>query len=193
VPFLEQLSVLDDLVKAGKIRHVGLSNETAWGTTQFLRLAETMGLPRMAAIQNAYNLLCRNFEFGLAEIAMQEQCGLLAYSPLAGGALSGKYLGGARPEGARLTLFGEYFGRYTKPRGIEATASYVALAEKHGLVPLSLALAFVLSRPFVTSAIIGATTTVQLLQDLELADTQLSAEVLAGIGEIHADINNPAA
>lgn len=193
VPIPEQLRVLDDLVKAGKIRHVGLSNETAWGTTEFLRLAEADGLPRMVSIQNAYNLLCRGFELGLAEIAMHEQCGLLAYSPLAGGALSGKYLGGAKPAGARNTLFGDYFGRYTKPRGVEATAAYVALAKQHGLDPLGMALAFTLSRPFVTASIIGATTTAQLQHDLDHADTKLSAEVLAAIADIHTDLTNPAA
>lgn len=192
VPVAGQLQVLGDLVKAGKIRHVGLSNETAWGTTEFLRLAEAGGLPRMATIQNAYNLLCRNFEIGLAEIAMHENCGLLAYSPLAGGALSGKYLDGARPAGARLTLFGDYFGRYTKPRCIEATTAYVALAQKHGLDPLALALGFVLSRPFVTSAIVGATTVAQLEADLGFAETKLPDEALAEIGEIHTGNTNPA-
>lgn len=192
VPILEQLRVLQDLVAQGKVRHIGLSNETPWGVMEFLRLADAHGLPRVVSVQNAYNLLCRTFEPGLAEIAMREDCGLLAYSPLAGGVLTGKYLGDARPSGARLTLFGEYFGRYTRPRGIEATAAYVRLAERHEIAPLALALAFTLSRPFVTASIVGATTAAQLAADLALAKTRLSDDIVAEVNAIHADITNPA-
>ena len=191
VPIEDQLRALADLVKAGKIRHVGLSNETPWGVMEFLRLAEAHGLPRMASIQNAYSLLNRGFESGLAEIAMHEDCGLLAYSPLAGGALTGKYVGGARPEGARLTLFGTYFERYTKPNGLKATADYVALARRHGIEPAAMALAFVLAKPFVTSAILGATSVGQLEEDLAMADTVLSAELMAEIDAIHVGNPNP--
>ena len=158
--------MLGDLVAAGKVRSVGLSNEAPWGTMRMLRLAEEHGLPRPVSIQNPYNLLNRTFEIGLAEIAIREQCGLLAYSPLAFGVLSGKYLDGARPAGARLTLF-ERFSRYSdNPRALQATAAYVALARAQGLDPAQMALAWVIGRPFVTSCIIGATTMDQLEADL---------------------------
>lgn len=190
IPLEETLAVLDDLVRAGKIRHVGLSNDTPWGMMRCLHLAETRGWPRMVSIQNPYSLLNRTFEVGLAECAIREQCGLLAYSPLAGGSLSGKYLGGAQPPGARMTLF-ERFTRYNKPRGIEATARYVALARQHGLDPAQMALAFVTGQPFVTANIIGATTMDQLRANIASADLSLSEEVLAGIDAIQTDIPNP--
>jgi aryl-alcohol dehydrogenase-like predicted oxidoreductase len=170
VPLLETLGCSMTWCKAGKVRHVGLSNETPWGTMRFLALAERHGLPRMVSIQNPYNLLNRSFEIGLAEVAMREQCGLLAYSPLAFGMLSGKYLGGARPPRARLTLFAR-FDRYSNPEAVAATAEYVAIARRHGLDPAQMALAWVTSRPFVTSNIIGATTMAQLEgQNLASAD-----------------------
>ncbi|NBC34327.1 MAG: NADP(H)-dependent aldo-keto reductase [Alphaproteobacteria bacterium] len=186
----ETLDVLAELVRAGKVRHVGLSNDTPWGMMRFLHLAETRDQPRMVSIQNPYSLLNRTFEVGLAECAIREDCGLLAYSPLAGGALSGKYLGGARPPGARMTLF-EHFSRYNKPLGIEATGRYVALAREHGLDPAQMALAFVTSRPFVTANIIGATTMEQLRANIASVDTPLSEAVLAGIEAIHGEIPNP--
>ena len=190
VPIESTLDALAGLVEAGKIRAVGLSNETPWGTMRFLALAEQRGLPRVASIQNAYNLVNRTFEQGLAEVALREDCGLLPYSPLGGGTLSGKYLGGARPAGARMTLFTR-FTRYDKPEAIEAIGRYVALAREHGLDPAQMALAFVHRQPFVTSTIIGATTTAQLKQDLAAFDLTLSAEVLAGIEAIHRAIPNP--
>ena len=190
VPIESTLDALAGLVEAGKIRAVGLSNETPWGTMRFLALAEQRGLPRVASIQNAYNLVNRTFEQGLAEVALREDCGLLPYSPLGGGTLSGKYLGGARPAGARMTLFTR-FTRYDKPEAIEAIGRYVALAREHGLDPAQMALAFVHRQPFVTSTIIGATTTTQLKQDLAAFDLTLSAEVLAGIEAIHRAIPNP--
>ncbi|WP_243054828.1 NADP(H)-dependent aldo-keto reductase [Pseudomonas sp. BP01] len=187
----DTLEVLDDLVKAGKIRHIGLSNETPWGTSRFLQLAETRGWPRAVSIQNPYSLLNRSFEVGLAEIALREQIGLLAYSPLAFGVLSGKYLGGARPAGARLSLF-ERFQRYNNTQVEKAASAYVELALQHGLDPAQLALAFVTAQPFVTSNIIGATTLEQLRSNLASVELRLDDEVLAGIEAIHQQQPNPA-
>jgi aryl-alcohol dehydrogenase-like predicted oxidoreductase len=190
-PLEETLEVLNEQVKAGKIRHIGLSNETPWGTMKFLQLAEQRGWPRMVSIQNPYNLLNRSFEVGLAEIALREQCGLLAYSPLAFGMLSGKYAGGARPAGARLSLFSR-FSRYTNPESESACARYIALAREHGLDPAQMALAFVTAQPFVTSNIIGATSLEQLDSNLASSELKLSAEVKAGIEAIHQSQPNPA-
>jgi len=191
VPIEETLRVLADLVEAGKVRHIGLSNETPWGTMKFLQLAEQCGLPRAVSIQNPFSLLNRTFEVGLAEIAHHEQCGLLAYSPLGFGVLSGKYLNGTRPEGARISLF-ERFSRYTNPRCEHATAAYVELARSHGLNPAQMALAFVTSRPFVTSTIIGATNLKQLQDNLDSANIRLDDNILEAIEAIHADNPNPA-
>ncbi len=190
VPILETLSVLADLVKAGKVRHVGISNETPWGMARFLDLADGHDLPRVVSIQNPYSLLNRSFEVGLAEVAWREDCGLLAYSPLAFGTLSGKYLDGAKPAAARLTVFDSH-ARYTKTRGVEATAAYVALAREHGLDPAQMALAFVNSRPFATSTIIGATTTQQLETDIASIDVTLSDDVLTAIDAVDAAIPFP--
>ncbi|WP_109513060.1 NADP(H)-dependent aldo-keto reductase [Pseudomonas ovata] len=187
----ETLSVLGDLVKEGKVRQIGLSNETPWGTQRFLHLAETLDLPRAVSIQNPYSLLNRTFEVGLAEIAIREQIGLLAYSPLAFGVLTGKYLDGARPADGRLTLY-ERFQRYNNPEAQSATARYVALAREHGLDPGQMALAYVTSRPFVTSNIIGATNLQQLASNLASIDLTLSDEVIAGIEAIHTAQPNPA-
>jgi len=190
-PLLEVLQVLDDQVKAGKIRHVGLSNETPWGTMKFLQASEAQGLTRPVSIQNPYNLLNRSFEVGLAEIAIREQCGLLAYSPLAFGMLSGKYANGARPPKGRLSLYSR-FTRYFNPESEAACAKYVALAREHGLDPAQMALAFVTSRSFVTSNIIGATTLEQLESNIASFELELSEEVLAGIDAIHKTQPNPA-
>ncbi|MGE8359783.1 NADP(H)-dependent aldo-keto reductase [Pseudomonas sp.] len=190
-PLEETLEVLDEQVKAGKIRHIGLSNETPWGTMKFLQLAESRGLPRAVSIQNPYNLLNRSFEVGLAEVAIREQCGLLAYSPLAFGMLSGKYEGGARPDKARISLFSR-FTRYTNPQSESACSQYVALARQHGLDPAQMALAFVTAQPFVTSNIIGATNLEQLESNLTSSELTLSEEVLAGIDAIHKAQPNPA-
>jgi aryl-alcohol dehydrogenase-like predicted oxidoreductase len=191
VPLEETLGVLDDLVRAGKIRHVGLSNETPWGTMHALSLAQTRGLPRVVSIQNPYSLLNRSFEVGLAEIAIREQCGLLAYSPLAFGMLSGKYRDGARPDGARLTLYAR-FDRYSNPQAVAATDRYLDIAERHGLDPAQMALAWVTSRPFVTSNIIGATTLAQLETNLASADVSLSDAVINEIEAAHREQPNPA-
>ncbi len=189
-PLAESLRVLGDLVAAGKVRHIGLSNETPWGVMTFLRLAEQDGLPRVVSIQNPYNLLNRTFEIGLAEIAHREQVGLLVYSPLAFGTLSGKYLGNARPAGARLTLFTR-FSRYTNEQGIQATKAYVQLAREHGLDPAQMALAYINQRPFVTSNIVGATSMEQLHANIASVQIRLSAEVLAAIEAIHVKHPNP--
>lgn len=186
----ETLSVLNDLVIAGKIRAIGVSNETPWGLMRYFNVADVKKRVRMASIQNPYNLLNRTFEVGLAEIAMREHCGLLAYSPMAFGTLSGKYLEGKQPEGARLTLFPQ-FNRYGNLRAQAATEAYVRLAEGHGLDPAQMALAFVAGRPFVTSTIVGATTTAQLQSNLESADLSLSAELLDAIDAIHDQNPNP--
>ena len=183
-PLEETLDVLADVVKSGKARQVGVSNESAWGTMRYLALAEAGRGPRMASVQNAYSLLNRSFEVGLAEVAAREQCGLLAYSPLAMGALSGKYLNGAQPEGARLTIY-KHFKRYLTPSGVPATAAYVKLAGEHGLDPTQMALAFVTSRPFVTANIIGATTVEQLKSNIASSEIKLSQAVIDGIDAIH--------
>ncbi|WP_447593738.1 NADP(H)-dependent aldo-keto reductase [Aquipseudomonas campi] len=190
-PLQETLDVLAEQIRAGKIRHIGLSNETPWGTMKFLQLADSLGLPRMVSIQNPYNLLNRSFEVGLAEVAIREQCGLLAYSPLAFGMLSGKYDNGARPANGRITLFSR-FTRYTNPQSQAACARYVALARTHGLDPAQMALAYVTAQPFVTSNIIGATSLEQLECNLGSAELNLSDEVLEGIEAIHREQPNPA-
>lgn len=191
VPIEETLSVLAEFVKAGKIRHIGVSNETPWGVAQFLRAAERLGLPRIVSIQNPYSLLNRTFETGLSEFSHREKIGLLAYSPLAFGWLSGKYEGGARPDGARITLF-ERFQRYSKPQAIKATSEYVALAKRYGLSPAQFALAFVNTRPFTTSTLIGATSLDQLRENIASIDVKLPAEALADIDALHETQPNPA-
>lgn len=190
VPIEETLQVLGDLVRAGKVRHIGLSNETPWGAMRFLQAAKALNLPRAVTVQNPYNLLNRSFEIGLAEVAHREDLGLLAYSPLGFGVLSGKYLGGKQPAGARLSLY-DRFQRYRGRRGLAATEAYVSLARSQGLDPAQMALAYVASRPFVTSVIIGATTPEQLAADIKSLDLELSQVVLAGIEEIHQDNPNP--
>jgi aryl-alcohol dehydrogenase-like predicted oxidoreductase len=191
VPIEETLEALAELVKEGKARHVGVSNETPWGLGEYLRLSRERHWPRVCSIQNQYNLLNRSFEVGLAEFAHREQVGLLAYSPLAFGVLSGKYLAGARPVGARLTLFGR-FQRYTGERVERAVEKYVALARRHGLDPAQMALAYVMARPFVACALVGATTLEQLRANLAAARLALPPDVIASIENIHRDHSNPA-
>lgn len=190
-PIEETLGALAEVVKAGKVRYIGLSNETAWGAMKFLELAEAKGLPRIVSVQNPYSLLNRTYEVGLAEVSVREDCGLLAYSPLAFGVLSGKYLDNAKPEGARLSMF-PYFARYTAPLAAMATKRYVELARMNGLDPAQMALAYVNARPFLTSNIIGATTMDQLKANIASNDLVLSEQVLDGIEAIHQDIPNPA-
>lgn len=186
----ESLSALGELVKAGKVRYVGLSNETPWGVMQFTQLADKLGLPRVASIQNPYSLLNRTFEIGLAEVAIKESVPLLAYSPLAMGVLSGKYLNGNRPEGSRLELF-ERFTRYDGPNVEAATQRYVNLAQDNDLDPAQMALAFVNQQPFLGSNIIGATTMAQLKTNISSADIHLSDEIVKEINKIHQEIPNP--
>jgi len=190
-PIAETLEALDALVKQGKIRHYGLSNETPWGTMRYLHEAERLGAPRPVSIQNPYSLLNRSFEIGLAEIAHREQVGLLAYSPLAFGMLSGKYRNDQWPENARLTLF-KYFSRYTNPQAMAATEKYCQLAEQHGLSPTQLALQYVTTRPFVTSNIIGATSTEQLQENLDSLGVEITDEIEKALEAIHTEYPNPA-
>ncbi len=188
--FLDILRTLNDLVNAGKIRHIGLSNDTAWGTMQYLRLAEKHELPRIASIQNEYNLLCRLFETDLAEIALFEDAGLLAWSPLAGGMISGKYLDGARPAGSRWSLEHRPLHRDTKQAG-GAIRAYLGVAEKHGLDVCQMALAFVNEKPFVTSNLIGATTMEQLKTNIDSINLKLTDGVLADIADVRRQYPMP--
>jgi aryl-alcohol dehydrogenase-like predicted oxidoreductase len=189
-PVAETLAVLQEFVQAGKIRHVGLSNETPWSIMRFLQVAEQHDLPRVVTVQNPYSLLNRSYEVGAAEVSWREGCGLLAYSPLGFGVLSGKYLNGDRPQGARLTLYPDYT-RYSSPAAEQATADYAELARAHGLDCAQMALAFANSRPFLTSTIIGATTMEQLRSNIASIDLELSAGVLEGIQAIHEAHPNP--
>jgi aryl-alcohol dehydrogenase-like predicted oxidoreductase len=188
--FVEVLETLDELIKAGKIRHVGLSDETSWGTMKYLELSKKHSLPRMASIQNEYSLLCRLFEQDLQEIAIAEDCGLLAWSPLATGMISGKYLDGARPKGTRWTLEHRGIARDTKQAN-EAVKAYIAVAEKHGLDVCQMALAFVNRQPFVTANIIGATTMEQLKTNIDSINLELSQDVLAEIDQVFRDYPVP--
>lgn len=190
-PVEETLAVLDDFVKAGKIRHIGVSNETPWGTMKFLQAAEKHGWPRIVSVQNPYSLLNRSYEVGMAEVSYREKVGLLAYSPLAFGMLSGKYLDGQWPESARLTLF-KQFSRYTNPQAFAATGLYVEVAQKHGLDPCQMALAFVQAQPFVTSTIIGATSMAQLRTNLGSVTLKLDKDVLKDLEEVHRLHPSPA-
>ena len=190
-PIEETLSALKDLIQSGKVRHVAVSNETPWGLSRYVHLSEARSLPRVASIQNPYSLLNRSFEIGLSEIAIREDVGLLAYSPLAFGVLSGKYLAGQRPEGARLSLF-DRFTRYNNDNTDRAAYEYVSLFRRHGIDPAQGALAFVNSRDFVTANIIGATTLAQLRSNIDSINLTLPPEVLEGIEAIHRRYPNPA-
>ena len=190
-PIDETLRALQELVAAGKIKTIGLSNETPWGTMKFLELADREGLPRVESIQNPYGLLNRTYEIAMAEVSHREDVGLLAYSPLGMGLLTGKYRHGARPEGSRMAVF-ERFTRYDGAETLEATEQYLQLADEHGLNPTHMALAFVNTRPFVLSNIIGATTMEQLKMNIDSLDVTLSKEVLKGIEAIQQRLPNPA-
>lgn len=183
---LDTLRGLDDAVKAGKIRAYGVSNDSAWGIMQLIRLAEDNGLPRVASVQNEYNLLCRHFDLDLAEVAHHEDVGLLTYSPLAAGILTGKYQGGAVPENSRRSRVENLGGRWTR-QAEAATGAYLDVARKHGLHPVHMALAFCISRPFMTSTIIGATSLEQLEICLGATDVTLSEEVIADIDAVRRD------
>lgn len=190
-PIDETLRALQELVAAGKIKTIGLSNETPWGTMKFLELADREGLPRVESIQNPYGLLNRTYEIAMAEVSRREDVGLLAYSPLGMGLLTGKYRHGAKPEGSRMAVF-ERFTRYDGDETLEATEQYLQLAEEHGLNPTHMALAFVNTRPFVLSNIIGATNMDQLKMNIDSLDVMLTKDVLKGIEAIQQRIPNPA-
>ncbi|WOE32585.1 MULTISPECIES: NADP(H)-dependent aldo-keto reductase [unclassified Acinetobacter] len=187
----ETLAALHHEIQQGRIRYIGLSNETPWGTMKFLHLAEKMGLDKFVSVQNPYNLLNRSYEIGMAEIAKYEGVGLLAYSPLAFGYLTGKFRHGARPAQARVSLFSR-FSRYSNPESEWATEQYAQLAEQHNLTLTQLALAFIRQQFFVTSTIIGATNLTQLQQNIDAFEVTLSAEILQGIAAIHQQQPNPA-
>ncbi|MBO9998267.1 MAG: aldo/keto reductase [Cyanobacteria bacterium SID2] len=191
VPILEQLQVFKDLIDAGKIRYLGLSNETPWGICQFCSLADAMGLPRVVSVQNAYNLINREFETTLAETSYRENIPLLPYSPLAFGYLTGKHLDGT-PENSRLGLFPNFGRRYNKPNVQVAIKEYVELARQVGISPAQMALAFVRTRWFVASTIIGATTLEQLRENIDSASIELTDDILDEIEKIHAKYPNPA-
>ena len=190
-PIDETLRALQELVAAGKIKTIGLSNETPWGTMKFLELADREGLPRVESIQNPYGLLNRTYEIAMAEVSHREDVGLLAYSPLGMGLLTGKYRHGAKPEGSRMAVF-ERFTRYDGAETLEATEQYLQLADEHGLNPTHMALAFVNTRPFVLSNIIGATSMEQLKMNIDSLDVTLSKDVLKGIEAIQQRLPNPA-
>lgn len=187
--FLEVLQTIQELIQQGKIRHFGLSNETAWGITKWLQLAEQENLPRVVSIQNEYSLLCRHFEPDLSEICLNEDCGLLAWSPLCRGMLSGKYLNGAQPEGARLTIETRREHRI-HPRTDDAIINYMELAKHHGLDVCQLAIAYVNNKPFTASTLIGATNMAQLKTDIDAGLLKLSEDVLKDIETVHRE--NPA-
>ena len=186
----EVLENLNDLVKVGKIRYVGLSNETPWGVMKFLQVAKEKSLPRMMSIQNAYSLVNRVYDIANSEVSIRENCGLLAYSPLAGGRLSGKYIN-QQPKNARYTLWPRRFDRHHTVRGEKAIAKYVDLAKKFNIAPSTFANAYVNDRPFVTSNIIGATTIEQLRENIDSIDITLSNEILHEIEDIHLSDPNP--
>lgn len=184
--FIEVLETCEKLIVEGKIRHLGLSNETAWGTMKWLQLSEKYALPRMVSIQNEYSVLCRHFEPDLNEIALHEDCGLLAWSPLTRGIISGKYLNGALPAGSRLSI--ETRGEHrARPQTDAATRAYMDLAQSHGLDVCQMALAYVNSRPFVTSTLIGATTMEQLKSNIASIDLQLNEDVLHAIESLREE------
>lgn len=191
VSIQEQLTVFSELVAAGKIRYLGLSNETPWGVCQFCQTADQLGLPRIVSIQNAYHLLNREFEVALAETCHHEKIGLLAYSPLAFGYLTGKYLQ-ETPPNSRIGRFPMFGGRYNKPYVKETLESYIKIARKYNLIPAQMALAFVRSRWFVTSTIIGATNLEQLDENLSSLELELQEDILKELDEIHAKHPNPA-
>jgi len=191
VTILETLEALHEQVRAGKIRYLGISNETPWGAMRYLQLAEKHDLPRIVTVQNPYSLLNRSFEVGMAEISQFEGLELLAYSSLAFGTLTGKYLNGAKPAGARNTLFSR-FTRYSSPHTQRAIAEYVALAGRFGLDPAQMALAFVRRQPFVASTLLGATTLDQLKTNLASLTLKLDDEIIDALEEIHQRFTFPA-
>lgn len=190
-PIEEVLENLDHLVKSGKIRYVGLCNETPWGVINFLRTAEEKQLPRMMSIQNGYSLVNRLFDIANSEVSIRERCGLLAYSPLAGGRLSGKYMYEEKPKNSRYALWPKRFSKHHTARGELAIVKYVDLAKKYNIPLSAFANAFVINRPFVTSCIIGATSKKQLEENFKSVDITLTEEMLQDIEDIHLSNPNP--
>ena len=190
-PIDEVLENLNDLVNLGKIRFVGLSNETPWGVLNFLKIAEKKKLPRIMSVQNGYNLINRIFDIANSEVSIRENCELLAYSPLAGGRLSGKYMNGKKPKNSRYTLWPSRFSRHHTKRGEIAVAKYVKIAKKYNILPSTFANAFVLSRPFVASAIVGATSVKHLKENINSVNITLNDEILNEIESIHLLDPNP--
>ena len=190
-PMEEVLENLESLIKSGKVRYVGLSNETPWGILNFLKISEKKNLPRIMSIQNCYNLLNRVYDIANSEVSIRENCGLLAYSPLAGGRLSGKYIAGNRPKNCRYTMWPGRFSRHLTERGELAVTKYVDLAKKYNIQPCTLANAFVINRQFVTSSIVGATSIKNLKETISAIDINLSNEMLAEIEKIHLSDPNP--
>ena len=188
----EQVEGMAALIRAGRIRHYGLSNETSWGVCEFHRIAKELGVPGPVTLQNSYSLLSRNVDNDLAEVLFRERMSLLAYSPLAAGILCGKYLGGAQPAGARFTLFDSLGMRFRKPMVPEAVEAYAALAKRRGLTLVQLALGYVASRWHVGASIIGATSMAQLREDIAAAQTRLDPETLKDIQQIQYRYPNPA-
>lgn len=191
VPVVEQLEGLETLIRSGKVRHIGLSNETPWGVSEFLKCAELHGLPRIVSIQNAYNLMNRTFESGLAEVCHHNNVGLLAYSPLAFGHLSGKYVADPDAPG-RITMFPGFGQRYAKPNVAPASKAYAEIARDADISPAQLALAYARTRWFTGSVIVGATSVQQLKENIDSAYLELSAAVLESIEEVHQKYPNPA-
>ena len=189
--FEDVLNSLNEIIKSGKIKYIGLSNETAWGLSKFLEIAESKNLPRVMSVQNPYNLLNRTYEVGLAETSIREKSGLLAYSPLGSGVLSGKYRNGALPDGSRMKLFGDNFPRYKTKNTNNVIEEYYKIAKKNELNLAQMSLKFCELQPFMTSVIIGATTMEQLKTDIESVNVKLSKEILEEINNVHLIHTNP--
>jgi aryl-alcohol dehydrogenase-like predicted oxidoreductase len=179
------------LIKAGKIKYYGLSNETAWGTSQYIKLAEKHNIPKPITIQNPYSLLNRSYEVGLSEISIREKIGLLAYSPLGGGHLTGKYLGGKKPAGSREVLWGNRFDRYRTLNTEPAVKAYCEVAKKHNIDPAQMAIQFCIIQKFVTSTIIGATSMDQLKKNIDSIDLSLTNDVIKDINNVQLKYSNP--
>jgi len=189
--FEEVLNSLDEIIKSGKVKYIGLSNETAWGLTKFLEISKTKNLPRVMSVQNPYNLLNRTYEIGLAEASIREKSGLLAYSPLASGIMSGKYRNGAMPDGSRMKLFGGRFPRYKTKNTTNAVEEYYKISKKYNLDLAQMSLKFCELQPFMTSVIIGATSMDQLKTDIESVNVNLSEDIIKEINEVQKLYPNP--
>ena len=189
--FEQILITLEKFIKQGKIRYIGLSNETSWGLSKFLELSKQKKLPKMMSVQNAYSLLTRTYEIGLAEISIREKSGLLAYSPLAGGFLSGKYRNSNLPEKSRQKLFGKYYTRYTKPHVSNIIEKYFNISKKYNLNFAQMSIKFCEIQKFITSTIIGATTMEQLKTNIESVNVVLNKEAIKEINDVHLIHSNP--